>query len=118
MVGTSDGQRAISVLDGNGFLPVHCAAHGGNAGALAALAEAKADVATRTSRGDTALHLAAMGGHGDTVAMLLRMKADVVARNAAEWTPLHLAVLQGQACSPVPRRDPRFSLMNGHRLTT
>ena len=97
ILATAEGQNSIWIEDHHGFTPAHCAAHAGNAGAMAALASAKANVGTaKTAKGDTPLHLASMGGHLGVVALLLQAKAEVGARNSEDWTPLHLAVLQGQ----------------------
>lgn len=76
--------------------PLHLAALGPAAEAVAAQLAEGADVQAIDARGRTALHYAALNGRTETVALLIGAGADVSARDNAGDTPLHLAARRAQ----------------------
>ena len=74
----------------NGLTPLHWAAFGGHAAAIAALREGGVDPDARTEDGGTPLHLAAHKGNADAIAALLDAGADPSARTKNGHTPFDL----------------------------
>ena len=89
-------QCSTAVADPSGRSPLHLGAQQGGAGVVAALLQARADLAARCpSTGAQPLHLAAARGHTAVVELLLEAGAGVEARDRQGQTPLMKAAAQG-----------------------
>eukprot|EP00933_Yihiella_yeosuensis_P047696 TRINITY_DN4360_c1_g2_i1.p1 TRINITY_DN4360_c1_g2~~TRINITY_DN4360_c1_g2_i1.p1 ORF type:complete len:283 (-),score=40.55 TRINITY_DN4360_c1_g2_i1:175-1023(-) len=82
----------VNVGDLTNVTPLHYASRCGQLKAAAALLDAKADVAPRTSDSDrTPLHAAAEQGHVDVCKLLIQHGANINESDGKIWTPLHWA---------------------------
>lgn len=88
---------------GDGWTPLHLAAHFGRTGAMRILLDAGANVAavSTNKEANTPLHAAAAGGSLDAVIALLDRGCAVDARAAGGHTPLHIAA--GNGFEPIVR---------------
>lgn len=91
--------RALEECNGNGWTPLHLAAHYGHTEIVAALLEnyiKKEDLKKFVARsGVTPMHLAVQGGHAEIVKKLLAHDAEITA-DSDGVTPMHLAASNGQ----------------------
>ena len=87
-----EGGASGSTVDARRNLPLHLAAHNGNAALTALLLPVTPDINACNSIGDTALHLASAGGHVDVCRVLLDAAATVTSRNHARLSPLDVAL--------------------------
>lgn len=83
---------AINPRDGNGWTPLHLAAHDGSELLAKRLLAEQADPLAKNQAGMTPLHMAAMAGNKEVAELLLNKKVDPNVRNREGWTPLHSAV--------------------------
>lgn len=82
---------------GDGWTPLHLAAHFGRSEVMDVLLAAGADVEARSTNAlrNTPLHAAAAGRSKEAVALLVSRNADVTARQHGGWTALHQAAQAG-----------------------
>ena len=102
-----------TVLPKGNWTPLMYAARQGTGGAVAALADAKADLDAADPDGSTALALAAINGHADVVALLLERGANPNAADRTGMTPLYAAVDLHTMQLGFGRPDPPPSVVAG-----
>ena len=90
--------------------PLHEAAGGGDAEAIAALLEDGVLVDEPDAAGNTPLHSSAANGHVAVIALLLAAGADVNVRNREGRTPLELAVENGNHAAMIALRTHAASI--------
>jgi ankyrin repeat protein len=102
-----------TVLPKGSWTPLMYAARQGARAAVAALAEAKADLDAADPDGATALALAAINGHADVVALLLEKGANPNLADRTGMTPLYAAVDLHTMQLGFGRPDPPPSVVAG-----
>ena len=94
-----------TVLPKGGWTPLMYAAREGAAGAIRALAEARADLNAQDPEGTTALIFAIINGHADAAAVLIEKGADLNLADKTGMTPLYAAVDMHTLASGFGRPD-------------
>ena len=102
-----------TVLPKGGWTALMYAARQGARGAVAALAESKADLDATDPDGSTALVLAAINGHADVVSLLLEKGANPNIADRTGMTPLYAAVDLHTMQLGFGRPDPPPSVVSG-----
>jgi ankyrin repeat protein len=102
-----------TVLPKGSWTPLMYAARQGARGAVAALADAKADLDAADPDGSTALALAAINGHADVVGLLLDRGANPNLADRTGMTPLYAAVDLHTMQLGFGRPDPPPSIVAG-----
>ena len=89
--------RLTRTHDGDGWTPLHLAAHYGHADVVSLLLHnnAPVDIRSTNQMANTPLHAALAGRRGDAAKMLIDAGADVNARQHGGWAPLHSAAANG-----------------------
>lgn len=89
--------RLTRVHDGDGWTPLHLAAHYGHARIVALLLHnnSPVDIRSANALANTPLHAAVAGRKPETVRLLVEAGADVNARQHGGWRPLHGAAANG-----------------------
>ena len=89
--------RLTRTHDGDGWTPLHLAAHYGHADTVSLLLHNNAPVDIRSTNPmtNTPLHAALAGRRNDVSKMLIDAGADVNARQHGGWAPLHSAAANG-----------------------
>ncbi|HEV8358953.1 MAG TPA: ankyrin repeat domain-containing protein [Candidatus Thermoplasmatota archaeon] len=91
----------VKATSGDGWTPLHLAAHFGQQECVRALLAGGAEVDARSANanGNTPLHAAAAGAQPEAIEQLLARGADPRALDAQGHTPLHIAAGAGPAAS-------------------
>ena len=89
--------RLALTHDGDGWTPLHLAAHYGHAATVSVLLHnnAPVDIRSTNAMANTPLHAALAGRRNDVTRLLIDAGADVNARQHGGWAPLHSAAANG-----------------------
>lgn len=89
--------RLTRTHDGDGWTPLHLAAHYGHADIVSIMLHnnAPVDIRSTNTMANTPLHAALAGRRNDVSKILIEAGADVNARQHGGWAPLHAAAANG-----------------------
>jgi ankyrin repeat protein len=89
--------RLTRTHDGDGWTPLHLAAHYGHADIVSIMLHnnAPVDIRSTNTMANTPLHAALAGRRTDVSKLLIDAGADVNARQHGGWVPLHAAAANG-----------------------